>query len=137
MAATKTDAQTDLAPSQGETNAAAAAASAQAAVTTAEAATARATREGRLPATAAVANPAAATTMDVGSGAFVEPELVSAVPTDHPAVEGNPRRGTSAIQNGGDFNDPFGRAPGEKNFAGQGLDLTVYGSAAVEAASKA
>jgi hypothetical protein len=94
----------------------------------AERATATAKEENRLPETMAVTNPAPATEMDSASGAFIEPEIRKSVPVDHPAVENNPRRGTSAIQNGGDFNDPRGRHPSDPNFVGQGLDLSVYGT---------
>ncbi|KQY27187.1 hypothetical protein [Rhizobium sp. Root482] len=94
----------------------------------AEKATARAKEEGRLPETMAVTNPAPATEMDAASGAFIEPEIKKAIPVDHPAIENNPRAGTSAIQNGGDFNDPSQRHPSDPDFAGQGLDLSVYGT---------
>ncbi len=97
-------------------------------VKAAEQATATAKEENRLPETMAVTNPAPATEMDAASGAFIEPEIKKAIPVDHPAVENNPRKGTSAIQNGGDFNDPRGRHPSDPNFAGQGLDLSVYGT---------
>lgn len=95
----------------------------------AEKATAEAREENRLPETMAVTNPAPATEMDSASGAFIEPEIKQAIPVDHPAVENNPRAGTSAIQNGGDFNDPTRRHPSDPDFAGQGLDLSVYGDA--------
>lgn len=94
----------------------------------AEQATAKAEEEGRLPETMAVTNPAPATEMDAASGAFIEPEIKKAIPVDHPAIENNPRAGTSAIQNGGDFNDPVRRHPSDPNFAGQGLDMSVYGT---------
>lgn len=90
-------------------------------------ATAAAKDEGRLPETMAVTNPAPATEMDAASGAFIEPEIKKAIPVDHPAVENNPRAGTSAVQNGGDFNDPLRRHPSDPEFAGHGLDLSVYG----------
>ena len=93
----------------------------------AEAATAQAKEEGRLPESMAVTNPAPATTMESPSGAFIEPEIKASIPTDHPAVDNNPRAGTSAVQNGGDFNDPRKRHPSDPDFAGQGLDLSVYG----------
>lgn len=96
----------------------------------AEQATKRAEDEGRLPETMAVTNPAPASEMDAASGAFIEPEIKKGIPTDHPAVENNPRAGTSAIQNGGDFNDPIRRHPSDPAFAGQGLDLSVYGTPA-------
>lgn len=97
----------------------------------AEEATARAEEEGRLPETMAVTNPAPASAADMtAGGAFVEPEIREAVPVDHPAVANNPRAGTSAVQNGADFNDPSRRDPTDPKFAGQGLDLSVYGAAA-------
>lgn len=94
----------------------------------AEAATAQAKEEGRLPETMAVTNPAPATEMESPSGAFIEPEIKEAIPTEHPAVDNNPRAGTSAVQNGGDFNDPRRRHPSDPDFVGQGLDLSVYGT---------
>ncbi|MCB5201892.1 hypothetical protein LH464_05290 [Neorhizobium sp. T786] len=94
----------------------------------AEKATAIAKEEGRLPETMAVTNPAPATEMDAASGAFIEPEIKKAIPVDHPAIENNPRAGTSAVQNGGDFNDPRRRHPSDPDFVGQGLDLSVYGN---------
>lgn len=93
----------------------------------AEAATEKAKDEGRLPESMAVTNPAPATEMDSASGAFIEPEIKKAIPVDHPSVENNPRAGTSAVQNGGDFNDPDRRHPSDPDFAGQGLDMSVYG----------
>ncbi|MBJ6986937.1 hypothetical protein [Devosia sp. MC521] len=93
----------------------------------AEAATVQAKEEGRLPETMAVTNPAPATEMESPSGAFIEPEIKEAVPNEHPAVDNNPRADTSAVQNGGDFNDPRRRHPSDPNFEGQGLDLSVYG----------
>jgi len=101
-------------------------------VQAAERATEKAAEEGRLPETMAVTNPAPATEMDAGSGAFVEPEIKAAIPVDHPAIENNPRAGTSAVQNGGDFNDPARRHPSDPDFVGQGLDLSVYGTAESE-----
>lgn len=96
----------------------------------AEQATANAEQEGRLPETMAVTNPAPATEMDAASGAFIEPEIKKAIPVDHPAIENNPRAGTSAVQNGGDFNDPIRRHPSDPGFTGQGLDMSVYGKPA-------
>jgi hypothetical protein len=93
----------------------------------AKSATAKAEEEGRLPETMAVTNPAPATEMDAASGAFIEPEIKNSIPVDHPAIENNPRAGTSAVQNGGDFNDPKRRHPSDPDFAGQGLDMSVYG----------
>lgn len=48
---------------------------------------------------------AAAADMDA-SGAFVEPEIKSRIDVDHPAVDNNPRAGTTVNQNRIDFNDP-------------------------------
>lgn len=96
----------------------------------AEAATEKAKAEGRLPETMAVTNPSPAQEMDSASGAFIEPEIKAAIPTEHPSIENNPRAGTSAVQNGGDFNDPRRLHPSDPNFKGQGLDLSVYGKAA-------
>lgn len=98
----------------------------------AQAATDKAASEGRLPEEMAVTNPAPATEMDSASGAFIEPEIKAAIPADHPSIENNPRAGTSAVQNGGDFNDPGRRHPSDPGFAGQGLDLSVYGKNDVE-----
>jgi len=95
----------------------------------AEAATAEAAAEGRLPESMALSNPEPATEMESPSGAFIEPDIKAAIPVDHPAIDNNPRAGTSAVQNGGDFNDPQRRHPSDPDFAGQGLDLSVYGSA--------
>lgn len=95
----------------------------------AQAATDKAADAGKLPESMAVTNPAPATEMDTASGAFIEPEIKAAIPVEHPSIENNPRAGTSAIQNGGDFNDPRRRHPSDPDFAGQGLDLSVYGDA--------
>lgn len=99
----------------------------EAEIKAAEDATQKADEANRLPESMAVTNPAPATEMDSASGAFIEPEIKAAIPVDHPAIENNPREGTSAVQNGGDFNDPRGRHPSDPNFAGQGLDMSVYG----------
>ena len=101
-------------------------------VKAAEDATARADEEGRLPETMAVTNPEPASEMDSASGAFIEPAIKQGIPVDHPAVDNNPRFGTSAVQNGADFNDPSRRTPNDPKFKGQGLDLSVYGAAAKE-----
>lgn len=89
--------------------------------------TAKAADEGRLPETGAVTNPAPATQMESPSGAFIEQEIKDAIPVDHPAVDNNPRAGTSAVQNGADFNDPFMNDPNSPDFVGQGIDRSVYG----------
>ena len=65
--------------------------------------------------------------MNTSSGAFVEDAIREGVPTDHPSVDSNPRDGTSAIQNGQDFNEPRRISPDDPEFAVQGLDLSVYG----------
>ncbi|KQU79823.1 hypothetical protein ASD00_36040 [Ensifer sp. Root31] len=83
--------------------------------------------EGRLPETMAIANPDPATSVDSASGAIVEDEIKAAILLDHPSVDSNPRAGTSAIQNGGDFNDARWRHPSDPHFTGQGLDMSVYG----------
>lgn len=90
--------------------------------------TAEAPAEGQpLPETMAIADPAPATEVDAASGAVVEQEIKDAIPLDHPAVDDNPRKGTTAIQNGGDYNDPRRLHPSDPDFAGQGLDMSVYG----------
>ena len=95
----------------------------------AEQETAKVAEAGRLPENSAIANPSPATEMESPSGAFVEPEIKQAIPVDHPAIDNNPRQGTSGIQNGQDFNDPAGRTPDQQDFAGQGIDPTPYGDA--------
>ena len=40
------------------------------------------------------------------SGSIMEPEAKDAIPLDHPAVDNNPRAGTTEQQNQADFNDP-------------------------------
>lgn len=40
------------------------------------------------------------------SGAIMEPSVKSSVDVDHPAVDNNPRAGTTERQNAIDFNDP-------------------------------
>lgn len=92
----------------------------------AEAETEKAEHENRLPESTPVTNPAPGKTMDPASGAFVEPAIIEGIPADHPAVENNPRKATSAVQNGQDFNDPH-HDPEDPGFVGQGLDLSVYG----------
>jgi hypothetical protein len=89
--------------------------------------TKRAEEQNRLPANSAITNPAPTKRMNPSSGAFVEDEVREAVPADHPSVDSNPRDGTSAVQNGQDFNDPRAISPDDPEFAGQGLDLSVYG----------
>jgi hypothetical protein len=41
-----------------------------------------------------------------GSGAYVEDGMKKAIPVDHPAVDNNPRAGTTVNMNRIDFNDP-------------------------------
>jgi hypothetical protein len=98
-------------------------------VEAAERETKRAEDEGRAPTNTAGANPSPASAPNTASGAFVEPAVIDAIPADHPSVENNPRRGTSAVQNGSDFNDPRHLDPKDPEFSGEGLDLSVYGSA--------
>lgn len=40
------------------------------------------------------------------AGAIMEPEVKEAIDVDHPAVDNNPRAGTTEAQNRIDFNDP-------------------------------
>lgn len=93
----------------------------------AQEATDLAAEENRLPANTAVTNPAPGTQMNPSSGVFVEPAILQGIPADHPSVENNPRKATSAVQNGQDFNDPTSRNPADPKFKGEGLDLSVYG----------
>jgi hypothetical protein len=93
----------------------------------AEDVTKQAEEAGRLPANTAVANPAKTGRMNPSSGAFVEDQVREGVPADHPSVDSHPRDGTSAIQNGQDFNEPRRIDPSDPEFMGQGLDLSVYG----------
>lgn len=77
----------------------------------------------------AVADPAPATGLDEASGAIVEPAITAAVDVSHEAVDANPRAGTTALQNAIDWNDAGRRDPADPRFAGQGIDLSVYGDA--------
>jgi hypothetical protein len=86
----------------------------------------------QLPETSAIDNPAPATEMESPSGAFIEPEIKQALDVDHPAVDNNPRAGTTAVQNGQDFNDPARRTPQDRDYVGQGLDPTPYGKSAAK-----
>jgi hypothetical protein len=97
----------------------------------AERVTKEAQEAGSLPVNTAGANPAPSAVMG-SNGVFVEDSMKEAIASsaDHPAVENNPRAGTSAIQNGIDWNDPTARDPADPKFVGQGLDLSVYGKAA-------
>lgn len=82
----------------------------------------------------AVADPAPATTLEEASGAIIEPAITTAVDVGHEAVDANPRTGTTALQNGIDFNDAKRASPSDEAFAGQGIDRSVYGR--VEAAGE-
>lgn len=93
----------------------------------AEAATQEAAKRDALPEEMAITSPAPATNVDAASGAVVEDEIKETIPLDHPSIDNNPRAGTSAVQNGGDFNDPHRLHPGDPDFSGQGLDMSVYG----------
>lgn len=81
----------------------------------------------------AVADPAAATQLRSPSGAIIEPVIVEAVDVSHESVDANPRLGTSALQNAIDFNDAKRVTPDNPGFAGEGLDLSVYGAQPAEA----
>jgi len=76
-----------------------------------------------------VENPAPADSIDSASGAIIEPEIKEGVDLDHPAIDDNPRAGTSADQNKRDMNDPNRRTPADEDFSGQGLDPAPYGKA--------
>jgi len=79
----------------------------------------------------AVENPAPAQSVDGASGAIIEQAIIDGVDTNHPAVDANPRQGTSAAQNARDMNDPHRRKPNDRDFAGQGIDPTPYGKKAL------
>lgn len=83
----------------------------------------------------APADPAPATELVQPSGAIAEPEVLVAVDVGHESVDANPRIGTSAQQNAIDFNDAKRADPSDPAFAGQGVDLSVYGDAAAAAAT--
>jgi hypothetical protein len=55
------------------------------------------------------------------SGAFIEPEIVSRIDVDHPAVDNHPRKGQPRIANQIDFNDPHldAQAAVEQNLKAQ------------------
>ena len=89
-----------------------------------------------------VEDPAPATEMTDAGGAIVEDEVKSSIETTHPAVDDNPRAGTTAEMNQQDWNDPGGvrrdddgnvvatgrpRRPGDPDYVGQGLDPMPYG----------
>lgn len=55
------------------------------------------------------------------SGATIEPTIVDRVDMKHPAVDDEPRAGTTAVQNRIDFNDPTisGQEAVERNLKAQ------------------
>lgn len=75
----------------------------------------------------APADPAPATELDNPSGAIIEPEILGAVDLAHESVDANPRAGTTSVQNAVDWNDAKRANPQDDDFAGQGLDTSVYG----------
>lgn len=78
--------------------------------------------------TTGVADPAPATALNDPSGAIVEPQIIGAVDVSHEAIDANPRAGTTARQNAIDLNDAKRANPTDPAFAGQGIDLSVYGT---------
>ncbi|SMO78911.1 hypothetical protein [Paracoccus laeviglucosivorans] len=82
------------------------------------------------PAVTAPADPQPATELDGASGAVIEPAILGAVDLGHPSADDNPREGTVAEQNNIDWNDPKRVSPQADEFAGQGLDMSVYGKGA-------
>lgn len=78
----------------------------------------------------AAVDPAPAAAFDEASGAIIEPAITDAVDVTHESVDANPRAGTTAAQNGIDWNDPKRVRPDEPDFTGQGVDRAVYGRAA-------
>lgn len=79
------------------------------------------------PAKDSVADPAPASALEDASGAIIEPAITDAVDVAHESVDANPRAGTTATQNGIDWNDPKRVRPDEPDFTGQGIDPAVYG----------
>lgn len=77
-----------------------------------------------------IADPAAATALKSPSGAIMEPAIADAVDVSHESVDANPRAGTTAKQNAADWNDAKRARPDDADFAGQGIDRSVYGKAA-------
>ncbi len=75
----------------------------------------------------APADPAPATELDNPSGAITEPEILGAIDVGHESVDANPRAGTTSVQNAVDWNDAKRAKPQDDDFAGQGLDTSVYG----------
>lgn len=90
---------------------------------------------GEAEVTTGVADPAPATALQDPSGAIVEPQIVDAVDVTHEAIDANPRSGTTARQNAIDLNDAKRANPGDPAFAGQGIDLSVYGTPGTGASS--
>lgn len=80
--------------------------------------------------TKAPESPAPAQQMDSASGAVIEPEIKDGVDMSHPAIDSNPRKGTTARQNARDMNDPSRRTPNDEDYVGQGLDPAPYGKSA-------
>lgn len=78
----------------------------------------------------APADPEPAPELTDASGAVVEPEILGAVDLTHPSADANPRDGTTAAQNQIDWNDPNRITPEDPRYAGEGLDLSVYGKGA-------
>lgn len=76
-----------------------------------------------------VADPAPAAALEDASGAIIEPAITEAVDVSHESVDANPRAGTTATQNGIDWNDPKRVRPDEPDFTGQGVNRSVYGKA--------
>lgn len=74
-----------------------------------------------------IADPAPATELQEASGAIIEPAIIEAVDVTHESVDANPRAGTTATQNAIDWNDAKRAEPEDDEFAGQGIDRSVYG----------
>lgn len=83
-----------------------------------------------------IADPAAATEMDSAAGAIIEPEIADAIDLSHESIDANPREGTTAVQNAADWNDAHRRTPHDAEFAGEGIDKSVYGKTADKPAGK-
>lgn len=83
----------------------------------------------------AIADPAPATTFDDPSGAIVEPAITGGVNLGHEAIDANPRAGTTALQNAIDLNDAKKSNPADPDFAGEGIDMSVYGDRAAMAST--
>ena len=72
-------------------------------------------------------SPAPAQQMDNAAGAIIEPSVKEGVDLDHPAIDSNPRAGTTSEQNARDMNDPQKRKPSDPDYVGQGLDPAPFG----------